>query len=145
MTNTRYMSHVHYIKHVQIKSLIFFVKIIVRRFASHIFNTFNNKWRQVKPKRRPKNDQTWIFFKIALFGHVLKKISTFTFWSTFGLQLVRGPRLSKFIFLEVKPWTQTIDKGHLPWSDFMVHSVNRPLECMWIACLQILFRNCHKT
>ena len=35
--NTRYMSHVNYIEHVQIKSLIFlFVKIVVRRFASHI-------------------------------------------------------------------------------------------------------------
>jgi hypothetical protein len=35
------MSHVNYIEHVQIKSLIFIVEVVVRRFASHIFDTFN--------------------------------------------------------------------------------------------------------
>jgi hypothetical protein len=33
----------------------------------------------VKPKRRQENGQTLIFPKIALFGHVLKKINTFIF------------------------------------------------------------------
>jgi hypothetical protein len=37
------MSHVNYIEHVQIKSLIFFVEIVVRIFASHVFDTFNKK------------------------------------------------------------------------------------------------------
>ena len=54
----------------------FFVNIVVRRFARHIFDTFNKKWRQVKPKKR----LFYFIFKIALFGHMLKKISTFTFW-----------------------------------------------------------------
>jgi hypothetical protein len=42
-----------------------------------------------------------------------------------------GPKAFKTNFLrsrtmEVGPWTRTIEKGPLPWSDFMVHSVNRP-------------------
>ena len=51
MYNTRYMSHINYIEHLQLNRSFVFVKIIVRRFASHIFNTFNTKWRQVKPNR----------------------------------------------------------------------------------------------
>ena len=57
------MSHVNYIEHVEIKSLICFVKIVVIRFASHIFDTFDKKWRQVKPtgKRRQENGPTFFF------------------------------------------------------------------------------------
>ena len=118
----------------------FFVKIVVRRFASHIFDTFNKKWRQVKPKRRQENGQTWIFFKTTFFGHVLKKNHHIHFlvhghssWSTFGLQLVRGPRLSNLSFLrsrtmKVGPWYRTIEKNPLPWSDFMVYNINQPWE-----------------
>ena len=29
--------------------------------------------------------------------------------------------------MEVGPETRTIKKGHLPWSDFMVHNINQPL------------------
>ena len=44
-------------------------------------------------------------------------------WFTFDLHLVmRGPRLSKQFFLR----SRTIENCHLPWSNFMVHSVNRP-------------------
>jgi hypothetical protein len=45
MNNTRYMLHVIYIEHVQIKSLIFFFSIesVVRRFASHVSDTFNKE------------------------------------------------------------------------------------------------------
>ena len=42
--------------------------------------------------------------------------------STFGLNLVRGPKVLQIsIFLN-----QTMGKSHLPWSDFMVHGVNQP-------------------
>jgi hypothetical protein len=34
MYYTRYMSHVNYIEHVQTKSLIFFVKVVVRRLQA---------------------------------------------------------------------------------------------------------------
>ena len=42
-----------------------------------------------------------------------------------------GPKTFKTNFLrsptmEVGPWTRTIEKGPLPWSDFIVHSVNQP-------------------
>jgi hypothetical protein len=30
--------------------------------------------------------------------------------------------------MDVGSSSVTIGKGHLPWSDFMVHSVKRPLE-----------------
>ena len=30
--------------------------------------------------------------------------------------------------MEVGPSSQTMEKDHLPWSDFMVHRVNRPLN-----------------
>jgi hypothetical protein len=43
MYNTRYTSHVNDIEYVQIKSFIVLVKIIVRRFASHIFDASNKK------------------------------------------------------------------------------------------------------
>ena len=45
------MSHVDYIDYVQINSFHFFVGIVVRRFASHICNTYNKNLRQVKPKK----------------------------------------------------------------------------------------------
>ena len=45
------------------------------------------------------------FFKTTIFGHILKKISTFIFlvhghssWSTFGLHLVRGPKALQIDF-----------------------------------------------
>ena len=116
---------------------LFLVRIIMKWFASHTFDTFNKEWRQVKPKRRQEYGQTWIFFHKSPFWacikiqHIHFLVQGHSSWSTFGLHLVRGPRLSKLFFLwsrtmEVGRWTQTIDKGHLPWSDFMVHSVNRP-------------------
>jgi hypothetical protein len=44
-----------------------------------------------------------------------------------------GPKALKMIFsrsrtMEVGPWTHTIEKGPLPWSDFMVHSINWPSQ-----------------
>jgi hypothetical protein len=41
MYNTRYMSDANYTEHVKINLLIFIVNIVVRRVASHIFDTFN--------------------------------------------------------------------------------------------------------
>ena len=75
MYNRRYMSHVNYIEHVQIKSFIY------KKKNRHIFDKFNKKQRQIKPKRIQENDQTFSFlFKNAFFGLILKKTSTFIFW-----------------------------------------------------------------
>ena len=30
--------------------------------------------------------------------------------------------------MEVAPWSRAMEKGHLTWSDFMVHGVNLPLD-----------------
>ena len=116
---------------------LFFWKFVVKRFVSNIFDTFNKKGRQVKPKRRQENGQTWFFLKIVLSGHVLKKSAPSLFGaSSFFLVHIwftpnEGPKAFNTNFLrsqtmEVGPWTRTIDKGHLPWSNFMVHSVNWP-------------------
>ena len=115
-TNTRYMLHVNYTKHVQITSLIFlFVKIVVGRLASHIFHTFNKKWRQVKPKRRQENKKTWIFFPFnnALFKHMFKKNqsahSLFGAWSSLLIHIRFTP----------SEWPKTFKTGFLrsqiPW------------------------------
>ena len=133
------MSHVNYIEYVQNKSLIFlFVKIVVRRFASHVFDTFNKKWRQVKPKKDNIMVKLDLFFWIVFLGHVSKKNQHIHFmvhghssWSTFGLHPVKGPWLSKLFFLKSDgSWTMNSDHWifHLPWSNFMVHIVNRPLK-----------------
>ena len=112
---TRYMSHENYIEHVQIESLIFFVKIVVRRFAGHIFHTFNKKGRQVKPKRRQSFRE-----RLGFWACIYKKNQHLHFlvhghssWSTFGLHLVRGPRLSKLKFYEVRPWNSDHELGPL--------------------------------
>ena len=56
----------------------------------------------------------------------------FLSWSTFGLHLVRGPKALEIDFLrnqtmEVRQSSRTMEKGHLLWTDFMIHNVNRPL------------------
>ena len=128
--NTRYMSRVNYIEHVQNKSLIFFlVRIVMRRFTSHIFDTFNKMERQVKPKRRQENDQTWfIYFQKCPFWACIKKnqhihilVHGHSSRSTFGLHLVRGPRLSKLIFQEVGPWK--LDHELRPLKKALVHGL----------------------
>ena len=30
--------------------------------------------------------------------------------------------------MKIKPWNHTMKEGHLSWSDFMVHGVNRPSD-----------------
>jgi hypothetical protein len=39
--------------------------------------------REEEDKRRPKNGQTWFFFLLFLETHILKKISSLTFWCMF--------------------------------------------------------------
>ena len=134
-----YKSHVNYIEHVQFKSLIFFCRNCCEKICKpRLQHIFDKKWRQVKPKRIQENDQTWIFFKIALLS-MYSKIPTHSLlgaWSFFLVHIwftpSEGPKAFQTIFsrsrtMEVGPWTHTIKKGHLPWSNFMVHSVNRPL------------------
>ena len=78
---------------------------------------------QVKPRLES-------IFKSALFGHILKK-SAHSFFGAWSFLLIHsrftpieGPKnlVNRIIFL--RSWT--MENGHLPWSDFMVHRVNWP-------------------
>ena len=75
------------------------------------------------------------YIKNVLFGHISKKISTFTFgaWSFFLVHIQFTPSVGPIGFVDLffkktyyESWTP-MKKGHPPWSDFMVHVVNRPL------------------
>ena len=106
-----YKSHVNYIEHVQFKSLIFFCRNCCEKICKpRLQHIFDKKWRQVKPKRIQENDQTWIFSKLPFWAciqkyqHIHFWVHGHSSWSTFGLHLVRGPRLSKLYFQEVGPW-----------------------------------------
>jgi hypothetical protein len=104
--------------------------------SSTHFPRSEDKWSPREDKRMVKLE---FFINFFLFGHVLKiknknqhihfLVHDHSSWSTSGLYLVRGPRLSKRSFLK----SRTIEKGPLPWSDFMVHSVKRPLAYTWIS------------
>ena len=128
-----------HIEHVHIKSLILFVKVVVRIFASHIYDTSNKKWRQMKP-REDKRLVKLVFCpsKIALWTYI-KKIQYIHFsvhghssWSTFDFTPSWGTKHFK------KPnhgsWTIKSDHGRRPSS---IHGppswsmiVNRP----WWYC-----------
>ena len=61
------------------------------------------------------------WFKTTFFGHMLgKKTITFNFWCK------EAQRLYELVFKETGPWKLDHRKGHLPWSNFMVHGVSKP-------------------
>ena len=144
MYNTRYMSHVNYIELVQIKLLSFcfyFVNFFMRRFASHIFNTFNKKWRQVKPRRRQENGQTWYFSKLPYLRHILEKSTH----SLFGAQSFflghiqflpsEGPKSFVNLFFKIfgpSSWTperpSSIVWLHSPWCKPALRLLNNQFE-----------------
>ena len=95
---------------------------------------FIENWRRRQMKT--KEWSTLNFSKISFFWTYITKINTFTFWCMvipIGLHSVYtqwgAQRLSIISLrnwtMEVGPSSQTKKKGH-PWSDFMVHGVNRP-------------------
>jgi hypothetical protein len=77
--------------------------------------------------------------KTASFGHILKESthSCFDAW-LFLLVHIRftpseGPKgFTNWFFEEIGPWmldhrVRPWKEGHFPWSDYMVHEINRPL------------------
>ena len=147
MYNIGYMWHVNYMSHIQIKWLIFCENCCEKICKPHL-NTFNKKWRQEKPKRRQKYEPTWIFAKKCPFWAYIRRNQHIHYlkhghssWFTFGLPSV-GPKAFKTDFLrsrtmEVGPWTLTIEKSLLSYSDFMVHSVNQPLDFMTLNIMKL--------
>ena len=149
MYNTRYMSHVNYIEHVQIKLLIFFVKIVVRRFASHILNTFNKKWQQVKPMRIQENGQTFFLFHNYIFGYISKKWrhSLFGAWSFFLVYILftpsEGPKGFENWFFKKsdhESWTIKLDRGKRPSSMVRLHGPWWKPDVIWImSCISYIY------
>ena len=83
------------------------------------------RWRQEKTGEWSNLD----VFKTALFKstHSLL-VHDHSSGPTLGLHLVRGSKACGLIVLrnrtmDVGSWRMTMVKGHLPWSDFMVHGV----------------------
>ena len=109
----------------------------MRKICKPHLRHINKKWRQVKPKRKQDNSWTWLFFqKCPLWASNKKNTFIIGAWSFFLIHIrftpSEGPKAFKTIFLrsqtmEVRPCPWTIEKGHLPWSDFMVYNVNMPL------------------
>ena len=126
----------------------FFIKIVVRRFASHIFNTLNKKWRQVQEKTREWSDLN--YFQNCPFWTYIKKNQHIQFlvhdhssWSTFSLHLVKGPRLSKLIFKKSDHGSWTIDSDH--WRRPLLHSPTSWSIAKFIVLLFDLARGFHIT
>ena len=102
--------------------------------SSHLTRN-EDKWSPREGKRMVK---PFFFFQIVLFGHVLKKGLAHLFsgaWSFFLVHIwftpSEGPKAFETGFFsksDHENWT--MNSGHwknpLSWSDFMVHSVNRP-------------------
>ena len=81
-------------------------------------------------KRMVNHDLIWLFFKTAFFGHILKKISTFTFWcmviplGPHSIYTMRSPNLCKLIFTKKSDherWTMKSDHGKRPSSLVQPH------------------------
>ena len=116
----------------------FFVKIVVRIFASHNFDTFNKKWRQVVQEKRGEWWNLNFFSKEPFLGMYIRKLahSLFGAWSYFLVHIRFTPSKEPKDFVCCcffkksyhGSWTmsQTMEEGHLPRSKFMVHSVNQP-------------------
>ena len=89
------------------------------------------------------------FFQNRQFKTYIKKmIRSFTFgaWSFLLVHIRFTPseRPKNFVnwfFTQIRPWTLDHEKGHLPWSDFMVHGVNRPLKSPNLA--SDFYKNLH--
>ena len=92
-------------------------------------------------KRRWRQEKTWersnffLLSKLPFLNIYQKKNQHIHFWvhghsswSTFGSHLVWGPKtLYIDIFEKLDHGCWSMEKDHLPWSDFMVHGVNWPL------------------
>jgi hypothetical protein len=89
-------------------------------------------------KRKTREDKRMVkfdfFAKTILLGIYYKKIAHIlsvhghSSWSTFSLDLVRDSKALSIDFLrnrtmDCRPSSRTMEKGHLPWSNFMIDGV----------------------
>ena len=73
-------------------------------------------------------------FKIVLFGHILKQSthSLFGAWSFLLIRIHVTPSVGPKGFVNWFSRNRTMERGNLPWSDFMVHGVNQPFTTLVI-------------
>jgi hypothetical protein len=102
--NTGYMSHVSYIDHVQIKSLLIVQKLFwedLQATSSTHLTRDEDKWSSIKDKRMVKLDFYFYFsffpFKTTFLRYIFYKnqhihllVHGHSSWSTFGLHLARA-------------------------------------------------------
>ena len=113
--------------------------------------------REDEDKRQQENGQIWFilfyFFKITFLGRVLKQPthSLLGAWSFLLVHIWFTPSeepkgfvidFLRYGTMELGPWSRTMEKGRPPWSNFMVHGVNQPLEKLTIFNL---YSNLFKT
>ena len=106
------------------------------------YNSFIRKCNFGEEKTETREDKRMVqpffflffFSKTALFAHTLKTLSTLNFgsWSFLSIYIwftpSEGPKgFLNLFFKKSDHGCWTMEKDHLPWSDFMVHGVNQPL------------------
>ena len=127
------MSHVIHIEYVQINHLILFkycCEKICKPRLRYIQQRSEDKW---SPKW-----SSWACFKKKN-QHICFLVHGHSFFLV-HIRFTPSERPKAFkteiFFPEVGPWTRTIEKGHLPWSDFMVRGGNRPYDRWSLALLK---------
>ena len=100
---------------------------------------FFEKWREMKTREWSTLILFYFNFQNCPCWTYVTKISTNSFfgaWSFLFIHIwftpIEGPKALYICFLKILDhgsWTmnQTMEKGHLPWSDLTAHGVNRPL------------------
>ena len=113
-----------------IKTCIILLAKQIRSWLHMLHDCWNSTWKWENTRSEAKR-----MVKIALFGHILKIRAHKSVWSYLLIHirftLSEGPKGFVNWFFEesdYESWTIKSDhgKGHLPWSDVMVHGVNRP-------------------
>ena len=120
-------------------TLTFFPKLSWDEFNNQI-NTLTWPWDDFMVHGVNNAWLNSLFWKLPVLDIYYKKINQHihflvhghSSWSTSGLHLMRGPKALWIDFLgnrimEVGPSSGTMENGHIPWSTFMVHGVDRPL------------------
>ena len=107
------------------------------------YASWNSRWKTseqqdiiIEEKWSQKKTRKWsilIFFQNCHFlTYYILKTSTFIFGAQSFLFIhiwftpSEGPTcfINWFVTMEVGPWSQTMEKCHPPWSNFMIHGIN---------------------
>ena len=120
------MSHVNDNEHVQIKSQPVFCKNCCEMICKpHLWHI----QQEVKTSEAQEKTREWSnlnsFQNCLNWTCIINTNKHLYFWVHIRFTPSEGPKAFKIVFLR----SRIIEKGHLPWSDFMVHSVKLALKC----------------